>query len=1365
MAKSLRPKHLPLHLVLTVPLAILVAGTVGLIGWLSWNSGKQAVNNVAAQFRQQVSDRIQQKLIGYLETPHLINQINADAVQRGQLNVRNFASERLLWNQIKLFEKVTWIYYASQASGEFIGVIRSVETKSLAIVVSDRTSNFQTTYYSVNALGNRHKQVRIDPVKYDPRIRPWYVKATNAGQAVWSPIYQDFTNPYPILSAALPVYDADGMLQGVVASDFYLDEIGSFLSSLKVGQSGKTFIIERSGLLVASSTTEPPYIIGSDRTQIQRLAAMESQVPLIRATMQHLNVQFNNQLSQIDTAKELDFLHNSQRQFVQVLPFYDDRGLDWLIVVVVPESDFTAPMETNRNNTLMLGLLALGVAIGLSIFIIRRLSLPIRRLTEASQAIARGELDRTVPTAGIKELDSLSEVFNLMSNRLVQSFTALDQAKTGLEINVAERTAALRESEEKFSKAFYSSPFPILISRRRDRAILEVNEIYLQYTGYSSEELIGRDITKLDLWVDPQDPVRIAELLNQQGYVRNLEINYRKKSGESGTTLLSLETIELDGETCLIIAHNDITDRKLVEAELMQRVRLSILTAEIGTALTQSETTLSVILKDCVEALWLHMYIALAGIWVLNEDNGSLDLQAYAGIYSHLDEADGGNSQLPSKIPYKIEAIVQNCQPYFTNQLSDDPRLLDRQWAVQQNLVSFAGYPLCVEHGIVGVIAIFSRRELNEATYQALETVAFAIALGIERKHTEEALHQSEARFKTLVANVPGMIYEAVLRVDRSLNINYASSACLEIFEVEPKELSSNPRIVIDLIHSHDLKGYIEASEISRETLLPFIYEWRIITPSGKLKWVRVNSRPERMDNGDTIWQGVLTDISDLKLAEQELNRAKQAAETANLAKSEFLANMSHELRTPLNAILGYTQLMVRDPSLNSKQLSNLKIVNNSGEHLLELIDNVLDMSKIEAGRVILNATRFDLYHFLSSLADLLQFKANSKGLQLILNLEPNAPQYIKADEGKLRQVLINLVGNAIKFTQAGSVTLHVSLEAIGEQEGNPEKFQALILFEITDSGPGIAEAELETIFAAFIQTETGRQSQSGTGLGLPIARKFVQLMGGDITVESQVSQGSKFRFSIPVEVTSNDNFLRRSPKQKVIGLAPNQPTYRLLVVEDRWESRQLLVQLLEPIGFELREAENGLEAIALWESWQPHLIWMDMRMPLMDGYEAIQKIRLQERDRSANRSIQNPKTVIIALTASAFEDETKEILKVGGDDFVRKPFREETILEKIAQHLDVCYLYAGDRVRIPNRQTAPISPDLLRQALAKMSPDWTCRLSDAAKQADNEWIFQLLAEIPESNAVLTDALTDLVHNFHYVTIIEATKIGERENF
>ncbi|MGI0489827.1 CHASE2 domain-containing protein, partial [Pantanalinema rosaneae CENA516] len=366
----------------------------------------------------------------------------------------------------------------------------------------------------------------------------------------------------------------------------------------------------------------------------------------------------------------------------------------------------------------------------------------------------------------------------------------------------------------------------------------------------------------------------------------------------------------------------------------------------------------------------------------------------------------------------------------------------------------------------------------------------------------------------------------------------------------------------------------------------------------------------------------LLEETTEHKQTEVELQRAKETAiweaarsAAASRAKSEFLANMSHELRTPLNVILGFTQVMSHDRSLSSEHQQHLAIINRSGQHLLSLINDVLEMSKIEAGRVQLNETSFDLYHLLDDLEVMLQVKARAKQLHLRFERTSDLPQYVVADEGKLRQVLLNLLGNAIKFTQTGQVILRVASQVSTAIAQKAEERQYTLLFEVEDTGDGIAPEDLERLFQPFVQTDAGRQANEGTGLGLAISRKFVNLMGGEIIVCSAIAQGSLFKFSIRAGQAEVVDLPTLHPTQQVVGLAPQQPLYRILIVEDQWENSQFLIKMLAPLGFEVREARNGQEGLAAWERWQPHLILMDIRMPVMDGYEATRKIRSREQE------------------------------------------------------------------------------------------------------------------------------------------------------
>jgi PAS domain S-box-containing protein len=517
---------------------------------------------------------------------------------------------------------------------------------------------------------------------------------------------------------------------------------------------------------------------------------------------------------------------------------------------------------------------------------------------------------------------------------------------------------------------------------------------------------------------------------------------------------------------------------------------------------------------------------------------------------------------------------------------------------------------------------------------------------------------------------------------------------------------------------------------------------------------------------------GVASDITDLKKTEEELRQAKEAAEAANLAKSQFLANMSHELRTPLNAILGFAQLLNDENSLPS-QREQLRIILRSGEHLLELINDVLEMSKIDAGRITLNETSFDLYQLLTSLQEMLDIKAAAKRLRLVFERHSNVPQYVRTDENKLRQVLLNLLGNAIKFTAVGTVKLRVSASSLSS---SPETIR--LDFVVEDTGPGIAASEIDSLFEPFVQTNTGHQSQEGTGLGLAISRRFVELMGGQIGVQSIQGQGATFEFHIPVFATVAETQIRPI-SEPLIGSMAHPRSYRILVAEDHLTNRKLVVQLLTRQNFEVQEATNGEEALLIWEQWSPDLILMDMRMPILDGYEATQQIRQREKQRVAQEPLLSeykkyaPKhreyttvsspTVIIALTASVFEVERSKIVAAGCDDYIPKPFKANDLLATIASHLGIHYTHPDITTRLLLTASEDVgkakSAQLLTaQDLESLPVLWRTELHRAALRLDSEQCLELIQSMLPEDMHLSAQLRELLNEFRFDILINLTQ-------
>ncbi|MEI6381123.1 MAG: ATP-binding protein [Cyanobacteriota bacterium ELA615] len=601
------------------------------------------------------------------------------------------------------------------------------------------------------------------------------------------------------------------------------------------------------------------------------------------------------------------------------------------------------------------------------------------------------------------------------------------------------------------------------------------------------------------------------------------------------------------------------------------------------------------------------------------------------------------------------------------------------------------------------------------------------------QKNTKQ-LEDSEQRYNLAVSGTNDGIWDWDLTTD----IVYYSPVWLEILGYcENDHLSFTLNTYLDNIHVEDrldtekainnhLSGNSEIYQhIHRMQHREKYYLW--IEAKGKCL-LNQEKKPYRM-------VGTINNITDKKHIEEELQKAKETAEIANAAKSQFLAKMTHELRTPLTAIIGFGQLIInRDKNLSDSTRQYIDIVNRSGEHLLSLINDVLSMSQIEAEKISIGLSSFDLYQLFDLVQSIFIPRTRSNGIELKLEVDSLVPQYIKTDQAKLRQILLNLIGNAVKFTSKGYVLVRVKY-----------KQQKFLEIEVIDTGTGIASGDLESVFQAFEQAEQGRSYNEGTGLGLAISRQFARLLGGDITLESTLGVGSTFCCTL--EIMPAENIQLSQTAQEVIGLAPNQIPSRILVVEDNLEISQLLLELIGAIGLQVKSAQNGIEALEIWKNWQPDLIWMDIQIPIMDGYETTGKIR---------NSPQGDKTKIIALSANAFIENQSFTLEAGFDDYVTKPFSKQIIFERMASHLDLEYTYESDKIHNPYFSR---TNKLEKEGLETLDKDLLRQIKEAAILLDEQQIQKLISLIPKENSKPTEILSKLLKNFQFEEILEIIEI------
>ena len=908
----------------------------------------------------------------------------------------------------------------------------------------------------------------------------------------------------------------------------------------------------------------------------------------------------------------------------------------------------------------------------------------------------------------------------------------LKEANQRLEQELAERKVGeekLRESEQRYRRLVDTASEGIWELDEQYMTTL-VNRRMAEMLGYEPQEMMGRRVSEFLFEGDGASlPGRIAA--RRQGLTERYEQRYRRKDGStvwmyvSATSARDAENRFLGSFAMLM----DITERKLAEEALRHTAGYLAETQR----LTHTGTFVS---DETIKPLfWSEEHLRIFGF----DPQQGLPTRDQALQRIHPEDLGKVMQAFDRLIHGKADTEVE-----YRVVLPDGT--VKHAYAL--------GHPVLNANGelveIVGTTVDITERQRAETELRK------------HREHLEDLVRQRTEELAVLNQLVYGSLESADVGawwIDfREPDTCHALDNTARMVGLEPDPTGQKAYKLSgwNKMQTDTAVVFPEHAPVIDQTLEKFAgaisgkYEnFRAVhplaMPDGSIKWL--DSRAEvakRDEHGQAqLMTGTVIDITKLKQAEADLAEAKARAEAANRAKSAFLANMSHELRTPLNAVLGFSRLLKRDPDVTPRQQETLDIIARSGEHLLNLINNVLDMAKIESGRIVLEESEVDLPRLLHEIQSLMGVGAVEKGLRFALERDPDLPRFVAVDAGKLRQVLLNLVGNAIKYTNSGGVKLRARLSRQDDAE------RARVRFEVEDSGPGISQQDCQRIFFPFVQLGGPAPVQAGTGLGLAICNQYVEIMGGQIGVTSQPGKGSVFYFTIPVRVLPSVAETEEPKPGRIVGLAEGQPAYRLLIVEDQPENRLLLRRLLDPLGFELREAVNGQEAVAQFEQWHPHLIWMDIRMPVMDGLEAVRRIRATPA---------GAETKIIALTAHALDEESKPILAAGCDDLVRKPFREQELFDALTRHLRLKFIYE----KAPRQKSASEAPGLaLRPEQLDVLPAELLRdLRQAVIELDTARTQALIGQVTEQDASLGRALNTLAKQFDYEGLL---KLLERE--
>ena len=1313
---------IPLRAVLIVPFVIQVILITGLVGYISFLNGQRAVNNVANQLLNELTHRIEEHLYDFLAIPHQINQLNTNAIRQRMPDARDpIALERYFWEQIQVCDSVTSIYFGNPQGG-LANAGREGADGSLYVIATDGFARGPFRKYATDGVGNRTELLTTVP-DFDARTRGWYADAVAKADATWSDVYILFTGQDMAISASRPVYDEQDNLLGVVAVDIFASHINDFLKKLQIGETGLSFIMERSGLLVASSTDEAPFTEPNEDEAQQRIYASGSTNPIIRDAADYLTEHVGD-YHDITEERQFEFEIDGRRHFLQVAPVKDEYGIDWLAVVVIPESDFMAQINTNNRTTALLIGIALLAAIVVGIITASGVTRPILRLNAATHALARGKWEQPSSVGWISEIDELTHSFDQMASKLRQTLE-------GLSSEIAERKQAeeaLRESEEQLNLAMAGANDGIWDWNLEENTA-HFDDRYYTMAGYEPQEFPA----DFDAWVShvhPDDIERSKEAINQYlaGEIPryDVEFRFRRKDGAWMWIRSRGKTVEYDdvGTPIRFIGtHSDITARKQAEEALRESEEKYRLLVENQTDLIVKVDTDGrfqfVSLSYCKlfgkseEELLGQSFMPL-----IHEEDRESTATAMEGLYrpphtaymeqramtndgwrwlgwldtAMLDEA--GN----------VTAIIGVGRDITERKAAEEALQTERKRA--QQYFDIAGVAFVVLDR-EGRITRMNRRGLDLLGYQATELIGenwfetclperlredvYAVFKRImagdvepvegfenlvltkegeerivawhntalrddeghiigslssgeditERKRAEEALRESERKYRTLIEQSNDAIY--LLYEDRFEIINPRFT---ELLGITPEEARA-PNFDFMSLVAPQSRSMIEERErrLAQGHQPPPSYEFTAQDKEGNEIEVEVSVSYIPYRDGMAT-QGMLRDVTERKRLERQLRQHERLAAVGQLA-----AGIAHDFRNLLSTIILYAGIGLRNRDLPPDLRKNLNTIIGESRKAADMVQQILDFS----GRAMVEMQPLDLKALTTEVTDILR-RTIPEHIHLRLTTGPE-DYIVHADAGRIQQALMNLALNAHDaMPEGGDLQFELSKILIGPEDKPPVVGITpgmWICLTVADTGTGMTEEVQAHLFEPFFTTKEVGQ---GTGLGLAQVFGIVRHHNGYIDVETQVGQGTTFRIYLPAS----------EAEEKIVehetSVVPQGQGELILLVEDNKRLREASQDLLELLGYRSLTASNGSEALAVYDAADSEiaLVITDLIMPEMGGKELVQELRST-----------NPHLKALAITGYVEEEVAEELKTVGFQDVIHKPFAPDTLARVIRRALD----------------------------------------------------------------------------------------------